>query len=387
MKLMLVTPFGTRAGGSDEALVTLLRNLDRRRFEPLVVTLDQGRFVDELERLEIPVVALPGGRLRNPRHVLRTFRRLRHLIERERPHLIVSWLSTAHLYVGPAAWAAGRTESCLWWQHDLHGARAGTGDRLRDRLGTYRGQLLDAAATMVPARGIGCVSEAVRVEQTGRWPHRETFVTLNGIDEPVRAGGESVTKLRSDLRIPQEALVVGIVGRLFAWKGHQHLLRALAELRGRGHGIFGLFVGGGGERPNREYEAYLARLTGELGLSDYVRFTGQVPSSIPYMQVMDLLVNASTPEPFGLVIVEAMALELPVVAVDAGGPAEIIADGESGILVPSAEPGALSGAIESLIADPALRRSLGTAGRRRYLDRFTGERMARDVERCLEAVA
>lgn len=386
IRLCFVTPFGRRLGGSDEALLTLLRHLDRTRFEASVVLLEPGEFADEISDLGIRTLTFPGGRLRNPAHVLRTMLKLGRLLRRERPDLVVNWLSTAHLYVGPVALVVGIADRCVWWQHDLHGSRIPERARARDRIGTYRGRILDQLATAIPACAVGCVSEAVRAEQSSRRPRRHTFVTLNGIDEPTRAP-EDVSTLRAGMGIPNDATVVGIVGRLFAWKGQHLLLRALAEVVPGGGKVFGLFVGGGGHRANQGYEAYLARLTRELELEAQVLFTGQVANPIPYMRAMDIIVSASAPEPFGLVLLEAMALEIPVIAVDAGGPAEIIVNEESGVLVPSNQPKDLVPAIQGLASDPHRRRQLGAGGRARYLDRFTGERMTRDLESKLEELA
>lgn len=386
IRLCFVTPFGHRLGGSDEVLLTLLRHLDRTRFEALVVLLEPGDFAGEIRDLGIRTLTLPGGRLRNPAHVFRTMAKLGRLLRRERPDLIVNWLSTAHLYAGPASLVAGMANRCVWWQHDLHGARIPERARGRDRIGTYRGRVLDQLATTIPASAVGCISEAVRFEQSSRRPRRHSFVILNGIDEPTPVPGEDVHRLRREMGIPKDTTVVGLVGRLFAWKGHHLLLQALAEVMFGRKDVFGLFVGGGGHRANVGYTAYVARLTRDLGIEDRVLFTGQVANTVPYMQAMDILVSASAPEPFGLVLLEAMALEVPVIAVDAGGPTEIIVNGESGLLVPSNRPEDLVPAIQALVSEPGWRRQLAVAGRAHYLERFTGERMTRDIERQLEAL-
>ena len=86
-----------------------------------------------------------------------------------------------------------------------------------------------------------------------------------------------------------------------------------------------------------------------------VTMTGQVPDAGPYIEQMDILVNASDPEPFGIVLLEGMARGVAVVAVDSGGPGEFIDDGATGVLARSGEPEALADALEPLLASPALR--------------------------------
>jgi glycosyltransferase involved in cell wall biosynthesis len=97
-----------------------------------------------------------------------------------------------------------------------------------------------------------------------------------------------------------------------------------------------------------------------------------VPDAGPYIEQLDVLVNASDPEPFGIVLLEGMARGVPVVAVDSGGPAEFIEDGRTGVLARSGEPDALADALERFLrAAPESRRAIGEAGRERFLTEFT----------------
>src|SRR5215212_848471 len=105
------------------------------------------------------------------------------------------------------------------------------------------------------------------------------------------------------------------------------------------------------------FEQQLRDRAGELGIADDVVFTGQVEHGSDYVSLLDVFVNASTPEPFGIVLLEAMAARVPVVAVRAGGPAEIVEDGVSGVLAPNGHPAHLADAIERLLDAPALRQA------------------------------
>ena len=97
------------------------------------------------------------------------------------------------------------------------------------------------------------------------------------------------------------------------------------------------------------------------------------------MAACDIFVLPAPAEPFGLVLIEAMALGKPVIAAGAGGPLEIVADGESGLLVPPHDPAAMAAAISQLLADPEKIRAMGAAGRRRFETHFTADRMARQM--------
>jgi glycosyltransferase involved in cell wall biosynthesis len=128
-----------------------------------------------------------------------------------------------------------------------------------------------------------------------------------------------------------------------------------------------------GDGPQRDELVALAR---DLGIADRVIFAGFRTDVPDLMSAFDLFVLASVFEPFGLVLVEAMALEKPVVASRVNGIPEVVADGEAGLLVPPRDPHALAEAAARLLRDQALARHMGQAGRGRVLARFTVEAMA-----------
>jgi glycosyltransferase involved in cell wall biosynthesis len=104
------------------------------------------------------------------------------------------------------------------------------------------------------------------------------------------------------------------------------------------------------------------------------------------MAACDIIVLPAPAEPFGLVLIEAMALGKPVIAAAAGGPLEIVADGETGLLFEPGNAGSLAGAMGRLLADPDLRRRMGIAGRRRYAQKFTARRMAEKMQEVYQGV-
>jgi glycosyltransferase involved in cell wall biosynthesis len=99
---------------------------------------------------------------------------------------------------------------------------------------------------------------------------------------------------------------------------------------------------------------------------------------------MDVLVSVASVESFGIALVEAMARGVPVVAVAAGGPEEIIESGTSGLIVPTTDPRRIADAVEAVLVRPSLRRRLADGGRERVQAHFTAERMTRTLERTLE---
>ena len=191
---------------------------------------------------------------------------------------------------------------------------------------------------------------------------------------------------RAALRLAPGVPVVGLVGRLQPWKGQDRLLRAQALLRQRGQEIHTVIVGGAAYGFSPEYAASLQPLISSLGLDGAVTLTGQVPDAGPYIEHMDILVNASDPEPFGIVLLEGMARGVAVLAVDSGGPAEFIEQQHTGVLARSGEPADLADALESLLASSERRRAIAAAGRESYLREFTDGAMQERFFHQLEAV-
>lgn len=367
VKVLITVPWGARLGGAESFLWTFLQRLDRRKVKPIVVFLQAGAFEREVAHLGIETAVVPAGRLRNVLAVARTIRGIAALLRRHNPDLIVNWSAKTQLYGAMAALQAGRAGRVVWWQH-----------------GITAGHWIDRLATILPARLVGSSSAVAMRAQESLWPHRPAAFVHPGIDRPVLSAKSELTRLRRQVLIPPDRIVLGTVGRLQPGKGQDHFLRALSTLRKRGHDVHGLIVGGDAYELSPDYETHLHRLAEDLGLDDRVTFTGQVPAAAAYVQLMDVYVGPSLGESFGIVLAEAMALRVPVVAFAAGGPAEIIDNGRSGILVSVGDDGALADALERLVVNPRFRRRVATAGYERYRSAFSADRMTREMERLFQ---
>jgi len=170
------------------------------------------------------------------------------------------------------------------------------------------------------------------------------------------------------------------VGRLIPIKGHLVLLRALAQARARVPGVK-LDVAGRGP-----LEPALKAYARELGLEDAVRFLGFVSPVERAFEDAAIVVVPSLGEGFGMVALEAMERSRPVIASAVGGLPEIVADGETGLVVPSGDAEALAEAMVSLTSDLGRAAAMGVAGRERALAEFTPEQCAEKIEN-LYAVA
>lgn len=307
---------------------------------------------------------------------------LRSLLREDPPDLL--HVHGAHELVAALPGVA-RRQPVIFTCHGYHGA----GKAL-----SYR-----TAAWMCNRRADAVIAvSGYEREQMLRHGFRDELVHLihNGIEDPRDAAaalGAGVA-LRGDLAAGGEAglradsgddvFTVGVVARLEKAKGIEWLIRAVARIAaeaGSSNGrICCVIVGTGSE------EESLRALARSVGVAERVRFAGYIPHAARMMETFDLFVLPSIEEPFGLVCVEAMASELPVVATRVGGIPEIVKDGETGLLVPPADDEALAKAILRLASDPGLRRRMGEAGRRRFLEFFTAEAMARKTVELYERV-
>lgn len=194
----------------------------------------------------------------------------------------------------------------------------------------------------------------------------EQYVVIpNGLDleEFGQRGLRPREAARAGLRV--NGRVIGTVGRLAREKGHEVLLRALAKLP---DDVQLVIVGEG------EQYAALERQAAERGLAERVRFTGYVDSRL-VLRAFDIYVQPSYYEGFGLSILEAMAAGLPVVACRVGGVADVVVDGETGLLVPAGDPEALATAVRRMLQDSELARRCGEAAAQRVRDLFSVEKM------------
>lgn len=354
MRVLVTVPWGEPLGGAEAMLQAVLDGAREEGHEVELVFFEPGSWPAELAGAGFRVEVISAGRLREVHRWITSVGRLAGVLRRRQPDVILNWAAKTQLYGSPAAVLAGMADRVVWWQQAIP-----------------RRMWLDVCATMLPARAIGCYSKAAARAQARLFPARRMFVVGAGAPVPPPSAETAA------LELPPGVPVVGLVGRLQPWKGQDRLLRAQALLRDRGHRIHTVIVGGDSYGLSPEYAQSLPPLIDRLGLTGDVTMTGQVPDAGPYIERMDILVNASDPEPFGIVLLEGMARGVAVVAVDSGGPGEFIQDRRTGILARSGDPEALADALEPLLTSLDLRQTLARAGRESFMRDFTDAAMRR----------
>jgi glycosyltransferase involved in cell wall biosynthesis len=340
----LVDSVGEIEGGTQMMLDEVIHRADPTRVSLTIACLTDGswprRLIDEGFRVHV----LQRTRWRDVGNVIQVARQLRDVIRRERIELVHGNENSTMLYASLAGRWAG--VPVVWNIYDPL-----TGPSLKRRISS---RLL---ASLRPSWIIfGTIVASGGVPRGRSIP---TSTILPGIDLARHSGGDG-TRARAQLGIDADAPVVVTFGRLDYYKSQLDFILAMAQVVKANPGVRGVLCGWESES---QYSRSVRRTRAELGLDETVTITGFVPDDVKddIMAAADVVVHVARREPFGLVVIEAMAAAKPVVAADAAGPRSLIDDGVTGVLVPIGDISSISAAINSLLADPARRVRLGVA--------------------------
>lgn len=382
-RLCYVSPVGF-VGGAEQSLLDLLTHLDRNRFNPEVVCLGEGPLVDRLTALGVPSRVWPMGQavarlsLRGKRSglgrllpaipgALGQVARLASYLRKAGVRLVHTNGMKAHVIGGLAGRLAG--VPVLWHVRDFLGE-----GRLED--------LVFWLGARVPVRIITNSQAVARTWwERGASPSR-VMAVHNGVDVE-RYRGRDGGAFRVSLGIPAGVPLVGLIGMLALWKGQTEFVEAARlVLRSAPQARFVIV----GEEPyltdgHGGFGESLQRRVQDLGLGHAMSLAGYHRDIPEVLAALDVVVHASTaPEPFGRVLIEAMAARRALVATDAGAVREIVGENEAALLVPAGAIGPLAEAILELVRDPRRRERLAEAGWIRVRQRFTIQEHVRQIE-------
>jgi glycosyltransferase involved in cell wall biosynthesis len=368
LRVLAVMPLGTALGGSEQSFRQLLIHGRSQGVEWTVVFLRDGPLVHEMRSLGVSVHVIEAGRLRNLTTRFRAIGRIARLAQALGADVMLGWMAAGQVMAGAAALLAG--VPAVWFQ-----------------AGTPRPDSLDRLATLLPARRVIVVSRDAGDAQSRVWPRRRQALVYAGASldafDPARLPAPDA--LRAKLGLAAQGPLIGMVGRLQRWKGMHVFIAAMTRVHELRPDARAVIVGAPHETEPR-YEQQLRVQIGVSGLQDVVRFAG-FQSNVPeWMQAMDVFVHASDREPFGIVVIEAMALGKPVIAGSSGGPAEIITDGVDGVLVPFGDDESLARAILRYVDDNAFAMRVGAAARIRaaeFDDRFFAANIIAALRECM----
>jgi glycosyltransferase involved in cell wall biosynthesis len=203
------------------------------------------------------------------------------------------------------------------------------------------------------------LSEMMRtfvIETYGIAPERVRVIPM-GVDLPSPIPAAYREQLRRDLGVEAEVPAIACVARLVRRKGHEYLLRAIRDVRETHPGVRLLLIGDGEERPQLE------KTVRDLGIDENVLLLGFRSDVSELLELVDFTVLPSLQEEFGVVLIESLSHEKPVVATSIGAIPEIVKTGQTGLLVPPHDSEALARGIRSLLDDSAAVREMGKKGR------------------------
>jgi glycosyltransferase involved in cell wall biosynthesis len=364
----------TEIGGAETVLLNLLEASAELRRRSVVVTLGfgEGNLPDRLRAFGVDVVELKMGRLRHPWRVVPAFREL----------LAVARSAGVRAVIGNG----GHPQVVGGMVARLAGARAVFMAHMIYPYPIWKNDPRDFLALAGPLDLALAVSKAAQATLSKLRPSVPNRLLYNGTPTRQVTAAEA-HDARRELGAGDGEVLIGVFGRLQRWKGQDLFVEAAAEVaRARPHTRFAV-VGGSVFGLEPEFLEGLRDRADTLGLGDRLLFTG-FRSDVPrLMAACDVVCHTSrVPEPFGLVIVEAMALGRSVIATEGGGPSEIIASDEYGLLVPPGDSRALARSMLALVDDPDRRRALGENARERVRREFSIDVMASRLLEYLDAL-
>jgi glycosyltransferase involved in cell wall biosynthesis len=357
-------------GGAEVALLNVLTYLDRDTYTPIALV-PEGDLMDALCQLNVPCVHIPildGLNRYTLPYFIKNLPRLASHLSRENPDLIHANTNFVSEYSGILS---------FWMKIPAIG-------HIRDieQFGRM-GRWMIRQNTKVIA-----ISEAVKRYLLGeRIPEHQIVRVYDGVDlgqyQPHQPIPSCVKEAREDLK---NSVIVGLIGQIGERKGHLYLLEAARTLVQAHPNVRFWIVG---KEPAHSKERYTERLYQYVErnhLEQYVTFWGFRTDIPKILAQLDILVLPSLQEPFGKIVIEAMAMEKPVVASKVGGVPEIVVDGKTGLLIPPGDSDAIRQALESLISDQETRKEMGVEGRKRVEQMFTLEKHVHKIQQLYEAI-
>ena len=353
-------------GGTENQFMALGRLIDRTQFDVSFACLRRwGPFVDELGQLGIPLHEYPVTTFRSVQ-ALAQQARLARQIARSRIDIVHAYNFYGNVFALPPARLMAPV------------VIASIRDRspyltpMQKRVQRYACQFADRILVN---------ADAVKDWLVGQEGYDPTNIVVirNGVDMTRFAASPAGDRIRFELGIPADSRLVVVVSRLTRLKGIEQFLEAAASLKPWYPDVRFLIVGETSP-PDPAYLRELEDLSKVLGVADCVTFTGRRSDVPAVLSAADVAVMPSLNEALSNVLLESMAAGAPVVATRVGGTPEALTDGETGLLVPPGDAGAIVRAVSRLLNDRELACRLGHAARTRIAERFSVDRMVHATE-------
>jgi len=344
-------------GGVETGLASLIERTDDVLAHHVVCVRAAGATAERLARLGIPITVLGKG----PGHHWALSLRFARYCRTVAPAVVHTrnW-GTVDAIVGARL---ARVPVVVHCEHGRDFADVSGANRRRQRIRQVVSYLTDRMLA-VSTELAHWLTDVVHV------PARKVVVVGDGVDDVRFAPRADRDALRRALGYRPDDVVVGTVGRLDPVKNHPMLFAAADRIRHTHPNVRVLLVGDGPERSGLE------RLLEERRLHETVKLLGQRDDIPELLNVMDIFTLSSFAEGVSVAALEAMAVDLPVVATRVGGNVDVVVEGVTGALVPSGDVDAYVAALTPYVASSELRRTHGQRGRALVMERFTLDALA-----------
>lgn len=369
---ILFLDFSTSIGGAEVSTRLLLKYMDKKYFKPFFVLPGKGQYHDQIVKMDIPVTIVPLNQLKLNSFFkyIQTIRELAKFVKVNNIDLVVCTMDPCNQYALPVARLTRVPIVChtrnlipdfrSFWRTFLH---------FPDVL------IANSKATAESYRPF------IRKRQ-------KVKVVYNGVDFEEFTPSTDNHTARRKFGVDADKFLIGMIGRISRNKRQDFFIKAFSEIVKMYPHVCALIVGETKIDHSEDYLKELRQMVKEKGLTGKVIFTGFVDEMKELYAALDLLVLPSQAEPFGRVLIEAMAMELAVVATKAGGATEIVEDGVTGLLVLPDDINGFIAAIIRMIKNENERILMGKTGRKRVENMFSIRKNVEETQKVyLEAIS
>lgn len=382
MKKILYLHAGAELYGADIVLLELLKNLDKNKFEPYVVLPCNGPLVNKLrenniwvEIIEYPILRRkyfnPKGIFNYAKDYLTYSKKINDIVKMKN----IDAIHTNTMAVLEGIYIKHKSKLPLVWHiHEII-----VNPRFMNKFLSY--------LIAKNANEIVTVSNAVKkhLESTGYFK-KEIRVIYNGVDNKVFSPQNDSDYIRSEFNIPKDSKIVGMIGRVNAWKGQKDFLNAMEVILDKYPNVYAMLVGGvfeGEEWRITELQEIIYNMKNKdrVIFSDYRKDTKNIYA------LYDIFVLPSTnPDPLPTVVLESMASGKPIVGYKHGGICEMVKDGYNGMLAQVGKYEDLASKISQILSDEVLEKNMSKNSLIRQNEMFSLNSYIKNFERIYEQI-
>ena len=368
MKILYIANRSEVFSGGQISLLEILSNIDRSKFEPVVLCPGEGEITEKVRAMGITALVwdMPTARTFNIFDINERVSKLRSIIRAQGVDIVHTNGSRAQFY---AALAKKGTGVKLVWH-----LRESTPD-----IFLYDWFISKTADKII------CVSKGTKEQRIShRFPmfDKKAVVLYNGVDtDRFKRDPEARESIRNHLGAKKSDVLLGLIGLLIPRKGHQILLKALSVLVGD-HPQLKLLIMG--RSVDEAYTERIKTMANQLGLGANVMLSEPREDIVPVLSALDVFVLPSQGEGFSRALIEAMSVSLPVIASDISGNNEAVIQDKTGFLVPYGDVYLLAEDIQKLVKNRQKSINMGESARKRVEDLFSIKRHVAELQNVYE---